>query len=155
EQSSRRAVCAPRKAASFFVRLRSRTNVAQLRAIDLYRSGRCVNRLTLKTRCVTLTLLHLMPLLDKLERRFGFLGIPGLIRIVVGLNALVFMLVRLNPDFGSALDLDPARISHGEIWRLVTYIFLPQTSSFLWILLLLWFLWFIGEGLEQAWGSFR
>src|SRR5439155_12896466 len=79
---------------------------------------------------------------------------PGLIRIVVGLNALVFMLVRLNPDFRFALDLDPGRISHGEIWRLVTYIFLPQTSSFLWIILLLWFLWFIGEGLEQAWGAF-
>src|SRR5437867_11146851 len=96
-----------------------------------------------------------MTWVDKLERRLGFLGIPGLIRIVVGLNALVFMLVRLNPDFRFALDLDPARISHGEIWRLVTYIFLPQTSSFLWIILLLWFLWFIGDGLEQAWGAFR
>ena len=96
-----------------------------------------------------------MSLLDKLERRFGFLGIPGLIRIVVGFTALVFLLVRLNPGFGSFLDLDPARIRHGEIWRLVTYIFLPQTSSFLWIILFLWFLWFIGDGLEQAWGAFR
>jgi len=104
---------------------------------------------------VNLTLPQLMTWVDKLERRLGFLGIPGLIRIVVGLNALVFMLVRLNPDFRFALDLDPGRISHGEIWRLVTYIFLPQTSSFLWIILLLWFLWFIGEGLEQAWGAFR
>jgi len=92
---------------------------------------------------------------DKLERRLGFLGIPGLMRIVVGLNALVFMLVRLDPDFRFALDLDPSRIRHGEIWRLITYIFLPQTSSFLWIILLLWFLWFVGEGLEQAWGAFR
>ena len=96
-----------------------------------------------------------MAWLDKFERRFGFLGIPGLIRIVVGFTALVFLLVRLNPDFGFMLDLDPARVRHGEIWRLVTYIFLPQTSSFLWIILLLWFLWFIGEGLEQAWGAFR
>src|SRR5437867_11885809 len=96
-----------------------------------------------------------MAWLNKLERRFGFLGIPGLIRIVVGFTALVFMLVRLNPDFRFMLDLDPERIRHGEVWRLVTYIFLPQTSSFLWIILLLWFLWFIGEGLEQAWGAFR
>src|SRR5437899_2791063 len=96
-----------------------------------------------------------MTWLDRLERRFGFLGIPGLIRIVVGFNVLVFMLVRLNPDFRFVLDLDPGRIRHGEIWRLVTYIFLPQTDSFLWIILLLWFLWFIGEGLEQVWGAFR
>jgi membrane associated rhomboid family serine protease len=96
-----------------------------------------------------------MPLLDKLERRLGFLGIPGVMRIVVGFNALVFLLVRLNPGFRSVLELDPDRIRHGEIWRLITYVFLPQTDSFLWILLLLWFLWFIGEGLEQAWGAFR
>jgi len=96
-----------------------------------------------------------MSWVDRFERRFGFLGIPGLIRIVVGFNALVFMLVRLNPGFRFVLDLDPALIRHGEIWRLVTYIFLPQTTSFLWIILLLWFLWFIGEGLEQVWGAFR
>ncbi len=96
-----------------------------------------------------------MSLLDKLERRFGFLGIPGLMRIVVVFNALVFLLVRLSPGFHSVLDLDPGRIRHGEIWRLITYIFLPQTDSFLWVFLLLWFLWFIGEGLEQAWGAFR
>ena len=96
-----------------------------------------------------------MSWLDRVERRLGFLGIPGLIRIVVGFTALVFMLVRLNPDFRFVLDLDPERIRHGEVWRLVTYVFLPQTDSFLWIILLLWFLWFIGEGLEQAWGAFR
>src|SRR6266513_6349920 len=96
-----------------------------------------------------------MPLLDKLERRFGFLGIPGLMRIVVAFTGLTFLLVRLNPGFRLVLDLDPGRIRHGEIWRLITYIFLPQTDSFLWVFLLLWFLWFIGEGLEQAWGAFR
>jgi membrane associated rhomboid family serine protease len=96
-----------------------------------------------------------MLLLDKLERRFGFLGIPGLMRIVVVFNGLVFLLVRLSPGFRFMLDLDPVRIRHGEVWRLITYIFLPQTDSFLWVFLLLWFLWFIGEGLEQAWGAFR
>jgi membrane associated rhomboid family serine protease len=95
-----------------------------------------------------------MNFLDKLERRFGFLGVPGLIRIVIGLTALVWVLVFLNPDFRFALDLDPAQIVRGQIWRLITYIFLPQTFS-LWVILALWFLWYIGEGLERAWGAFR
>jgi membrane associated rhomboid family serine protease len=95
-----------------------------------------------------------MTWLDKLERRFGFLAIPGLIRIVIAFTALAWALTWLNPNFRFALDLDPARIRHGEVWRLVTYIFVPQTLSF-WIVLALWFLWFIGEGLERAWGPFR
>ncbi|MEY2440415.1 MAG: hypothetical protein QOI34_1800 [Verrucomicrobiota bacterium] len=96
-----------------------------------------------------------MSWLDKLERRFGFLGIPGLIRIVIGFNALVFILVWLSPEYVSLLNLDPARIRHGEVWRLVTYIFIPQTTSPLWIIFVLWFLWWIGDGLERAMGAFR
>src|SRR5438105_4822344 len=96
-----------------------------------------------------------MTWLDKLERRFGFLGIPGLIRIVIGFTALVYVLVYLNRGFESFLTLDPALILRGQVWRLVTYIFIPQTFSPLWVLLALWFLWFIGEGLERAWGPFR
>src|SRR5215470_7707156 len=96
-----------------------------------------------------------MTWLDKLERRFGFLGIPGLIRIVIGFTALVWVLVYLNRGFESFLTLDPALILRGQVWRLVTYILLPQTFSPLWVLVALWFLWFIGEGLERAWGPFR
>ena len=96
-----------------------------------------------------------MSWLDKLERRFGFIAIPGLIRIIVGFNALVYLLVWLNPDFLSILDLDPVRIRHGEVWRLVTYIFIPQSLNPLWVLFALLFLWWIGNGLEHALGAFR
>ncbi len=96
-----------------------------------------------------------MSFLDKLERRFGWLAVPGLIRVIVGFSVLVFLLVLMNPGFEKFLALNPARIMRGEVWRLVTYIFLPQSLSPLWLLLALWFLWFIGEGLERAWGAFR
>jgi membrane associated rhomboid family serine protease len=103
-----------------------------------------------------------MNLLDSLERRFGWLAIPGLIRFVVALTALVYLLTFLNPNFFSLLALDPARIRQGEVWRLVTYIFIPrsigQPGSMmqpLWLLLALWFLLFIGDRLEHVWGAFR
>jgi hypothetical protein len=96
-----------------------------------------------------------MSFLDKLERRLGFIAIPGLIRAVVTLNALVFVLVLLNKGFDSYLVLDIARVRAGEVWRLVTYIFVPQTGHFLLVVVALWFLWFIGDGLERAWGPFR
>ena len=96
-----------------------------------------------------------MTWLDKLERRIGFIAIPGLIRIVVGFSALVFILVRLQPEFQYVLALDPAKIVKGEVWRLVTYIFLPSTFSPLWIVFALLFLWYVGDRLEAAWGAFR
>src|SRR3979411_885872 len=96
-----------------------------------------------------------MSLLDNLERRFGFLAIPGLPRILVGFAALVFGLAWLLPGYISMLKLDPDKIRHGEVWRLVTYIFVPQTTSPLWVIFALWFLWWVGEGLERAWGAFR
>jgi len=96
-----------------------------------------------------------MTLLDKLERRIGFIAVPGLVRIIVTFNALVFGLVLLNPGFETYLTLDPARILGGEVWRLVTYIFVPQIRHFLWVAVALWFLWFVGDKLEQAWGAFR
>src|SRR5205085_10550386 len=100
-------------------------------------------------------MLRRMSWLDKLERRFGFLGIPGLPRILVGFAALVFGLAWLLPGFTSMLTLDPVRIRHGEVWQLITYIFIPQATSAIWVLFALWFLWWVGEGLERAWGSFR
>src|SRR5437588_85331 len=131
-------------------------SVAQVGAIDPNRRPVVrVNRHGLKIKRSTSTIPQHMTWLDKLERRFGFLGVPGLVRIVVGFAALVFALAWLLPGFTSVLQLDPVRIGHGEVWRLVTYIFIPQTLSPWWILFALWFLWFIGDGLEQAWGAFR
>jgi hypothetical protein len=95
-----------------------------------------------------------------LERRFGYLAIPGLLRIIVAFNALVYLLLVAKPEFKELLDLRPDRIMAGEVWRLVSFIFIPQISlggqmSVLWEFVYLNLLWLMGEGLEQAWGSFK
>jgi hypothetical protein len=100
-------------------------------------------------------MLRRMTVLDKLERRLGFLAVPGLPRILVGFAALVFGLAWFLPGFTSILTLDPDKIRHGEVWRLVSYIFIPQSTSPLWVIFALWFLWWVGEGVERAWGAFR
>jgi hypothetical protein len=98
--------------------------------------------------------------INALERRFGYLAIPGLLRIIVAFNALVFLLLVAKPEFKSWLDLRPDRIMAGEVWRLVSFVFIPQASlggqlSVLWEFFYLNILWLMGEGLEQAWGSFK
>ena len=102
-----------------------------------------------------------MSLLDRLERRFGFIAIPGLLRYVAMLTALVFVLYKLDPSYIRLIDLDPSEVRRGQVWRLVTYIFVPQTGSLLpfsdWMNAAFYvlFLWWIGQGLEGAWGAFR
>jgi hypothetical protein len=99
--------------------------------------------------------------LDKLERRLGFLAIPGLLRYVATLTALVFILYKIDPRYLTLIDLDVDAVRHGQVWRLITYIFIPQLGSLIptpdWInaafavLFLIW----VGDRLEEAWGPFR
>ncbi len=96
-----------------------------------------------------------MSWIDRLEKPLGWIAIPGITRIVVAFNALVFLLLRFNPSFIEAIDLQPGKVLSGEVWRLLTFVFIPETSSLLWIVFALLFLWFIGENLESEWGSFR
>ena len=56
-----------------------------------------------------------------LERRFGHLAIPGLIRIVVMFNVLVYLLMLSGRrEFVEMLTLRPDRVMAGEVWRLVS-----------------------------------
>jgi len=96
-----------------------------------------------------------MDWINQLERRFGRFAIPGLTRGIVALQALVYILVVTTPGFEQALLMDPGKIREGEVWRLVTYIFLPRTMSPLWVLFALYILWIVGDALEQAWGAFK
>lgn len=100
-----------------------------------------------------------MSWINRAEAKFGHLAIPGLPRIIVGFNALVFLLYNLNPYFIEYLTLDPAMVMKGQVWRLVTYIFIPSFGGLLpgWLsaAFYLLFLWFIGNGCEEAFGPFK
>jgi hypothetical protein len=94
-----------------------------------------------------------------MESRYGRYAVTGLIRYVVAMNALVYILIKLNPDFGLELILWPQKILQGEVWRLVSYIFIPQFGGIFpdWFNAAMYmvFLWWVGNGLEHALGAFR
>jgi len=98
-----------------------------------------------------------MKVLDKLEKKFGRYAIPQLIIYIVGINALVYILRYGMPqsDAASKLWLHPHLVLQGEVWRLVTWIFVPPSTSLIWIFFVLYFLYMVGIGLEREWGSFR
>lgn len=90
-----------------------------------------------------------------LGRRVPWLGTPGVLRAVVLLNALTFILLNAIPAYREVLDLSPEAVRHGEVWRLVTYIFMPQASNWFWAALYLLFMWFLANALEEVWGPLR
>ena len=92
---------------------------------------------------------------DFLGRRLPWLGTPGVLKAVVLLNALTFLLVTIDPAYAGILALIPEKVWQGEVWRLVTYIFIPQTSSVFWVLFLLLFMWFLAASLEDHWGPLK
>ncbi|HBF39316.1 MAG TPA: hypothetical protein DDW50_18600 [Firmicutes bacterium] len=95
--------------------------------------------------------------LNKLERKLGRFAIPGLMYYIIILNAFVYFFMYLDKTgtVYSALNLDPTLVMQGQIWRLVTYIFIPPTTSLLFIVFVLLFYYMVGVGLEQEWGSFK
>lgn len=95
--------------------------------------------------------------LYQLERKFGRFAIPNLMMaIVVGMFG-VFLVDLFFPQFqlSSWISLDRALILQGQVWRLITFIFLPPSTSIVWILFSLYFYYLIGSALEQQWGAFR
>lgn len=90
-----------------------------------------------------------------LEVRTPWLSTPGLLKAVVLFNALTFMLVQVEPAYAGMLMLDPAKVMQGEVWRLVTYLFIPQTESWFWLFFLLMFMWFLATALEESWGALK
>ncbi len=96
--------------------------------------------------------------MDKIDRfcytHPGF-GIPRLMLIVVGGTLAVWLLSAMDTT-GMLLNMlvfSPEMVfKHGEIWRLVTFIFIPTSSGFT-LLLWLYFYYFIGNALEEYWGT--
>lgn len=76
---------------------------------------------------------------------------------VVTISLAVFFLELLLPSLSisAKLALIPSLVLKGEIWRLITYIFIPPQSSIFLILFVLYLYFIIGNSLEYEWGSFK
>lgn len=96
--------------------------------------------------------------LDRFCYKHPRLSIPGLMRYIVIGNVLVFLL-DLFSSGGAALgtglfSFNANAILHGQVWRVITFIFVPYTSQNLFLFLLtLYFYYFIGTALEREWGA--
>lgn len=94
--------------------------------------------------------------INKLERKFGRYAIPNLMYYVIILYAVGFVLSIFNPTFYyEYLSLNAYAILHGQVWRIVTFLIQPPSSSVWFMIFTLYLYYMIGRELEYAWGTFR
>ena len=94
--------------------------------------------------------------IDKLERRYGNLGIPYLINgLMIGQLAAGLIVLLFDWKFASMISLSRISVLQGQIWRLVTFLFQPiWLGGVLGVLNLVFYFW-IGNALTRVWGDFR
>jgi hypothetical protein len=92
-------------------------------------------------------------LLDKVTYRLRRFGIRGLMKyIVISMGAVFIMDLVFNGQLSAYIMFDKAAILSGQVWRLVSFIFMPINASPFFIIFILYFYWMIGAALEQEWG---
>ena len=93
--------------------------------------------------------------LNKLERKLGRFAIPNLIVWLIGAYGIGFILNMIYPTAVGYLSFQPYYIFHGQVWRLVTWIFQPTDSNIFFLLIMMLFYYQLGTALERTWGTFR
>lgn len=99
--------------------------------------------------------------MNRIERKFDWLAMPGLIRYLAMLGGLVYALAWLTHDFSVHLNFDKTAIREKhEYWRLVTFPFAisglrPSLGGIIFLVFAIQFSFTISDGLERIWGATR
>ena len=79
-------------------------------------------------------------------------GIPNLMRYIVIANVVFWLMGAVNPVLSAYLTFNPAMILRGQIWRLVSFVFMPPSTGLLAFIAFYFYYW-IGSTLEARWGT--
>ena len=93
--------------------------------------------------------------LDRLERKLGKLAIPNLMRYIIFGSAIVYLAGMVDSRIVYLLNMNPAAVLKGQVWRLVTFVFVPSMGNIFTTLLSLFCYYWIGGALERTWGTFK
>lgn len=91
-----------------------------------------------------------------MERKFGRYYIENLMLYIIIGTGIVYAFQYLFPTLPlfSLLSFNRSAILHGQIWRVISFIFVPGgTGGPISVLFWLYLYWFIGSNLESYWGG--
>ena len=96
-----------------------------------------------------------MKFFDRLERKFGRYAVPNTtVFLIAGQTIFYVFLLTGKVDRGLAV-LTADQLRHGEVWRLVTFLFNPPLSGPIFAFFAWYLFYLMGSALEAHWGHFR
>lgn len=87
------------------------------------------------------------------QKHPGF-GLPHLIKYITFANVIMWVISMISPRFLSYMTFNPWYIMHGQVWRLISFAFIPPSTGLL-AIIAFYFYYFIGSTLEARWGTVR
>lgn len=102
-----------------------------------------------------------MSLLKNLQSRLRRWAIPNPTAIIIAGQVLLYLVQtardagQVGGDAFAGIYLDPGRVLEGEVWRLVTFAFVPPRTSLIWAIFGWLIFYFFGTTLENTWGTAR
>ena len=95
--------------------------------------------------------------IDRFCAKHPRFGIPNLMRVIMIIQVAVYILDLFLHGALTNYFMPFIRelILQGQLWRLVTFVFIPEESNPIYLALMCYFYHWIGQTLEQVWGTAR
>ncbi|HPK35473.1 MAG TPA: hypothetical protein PKX70_06615 [Oscillospiraceae bacterium] len=96
--------------------------------------------------------------MDKLAYKFRKIAIKNLMLYIAAGQFLVFLIdllmsARYGTTLSQLIEFNRTLILQGQVWRVLTFVFVPPSAGILFIFFVLYFYWMIGNSLENEWGA--
>ncbi|MFI3172180.1 MAG: hypothetical protein R3Y58_07435 [Eubacteriales bacterium] len=97
-----------------------------------------------------------MDWISKLERKYGKYAVSSIMKYIIILQVAGYFIMMMSPEFYyQYLCLDASAILRGQVWRMITFVMDPPTTSIIFLFFAFYVYYMIGESLERIWGAFR
>ncbi len=91
--------------------------------------------------------------INDLERKYGKYAIPEMTKIIIITYIVGYLFYFFKAtDF---VSFDPYMITHGQIWRVFSWVLMPPSAPGIASIIMLLFFFSIGTAMERTWGDFR
>ncbi len=96
-----------------------------------------------------------MKLLERLDRIVRPVSIANLTQLIIGGQVLMLIFGASDPQILDQCTLVWDRVLEGQIWRLLTFLIIPISTSPIWLFFALYIFFLMGTSLERHWGVVR